>query len=339
MTSLDAIKGIKKKIASVLDDDEYADELAYEEIVTFEDVFTKEGITSVESLATLREREAIAIFRDYCLPGSKASYFHKRAQEILDGTLGSTITRSPGFPGPKNVWGFVRLGDDMNEPQVLSSGCPSLDRMLEGGFSTRHVHEIYGGSQGAKTTLLHQVACASCLPLNEGGLDSPAMVFIDTIEKNSSTLLKCMASSLGMDPQTVVGKKRRYAPTTVARLIRFCEKQLFEVMRESGARVVVLDDLSTPFLREYGSDIQKLPERQTKARRVVAALKKVANDFNAVAIMANQVGILGKVMDSHVLLQLKPHDGNVMRLILERAVDLPKGECLLELTQNGFQEH
>lgn len=57
----------------------------------------------------------------------------------------------------------------------LSSGCKELDSILEGGFETGTLTEMYGEYRCGKTQLCHTL-CVTCqLPVHLGGAEGRAL--------------------------------------------------------------------------------------------------------------------------------------------------------------------
>ncbi|MFX0139706.1 MAG: helix-hairpin-helix domain-containing protein, partial [Candidatus Hodarchaeota archaeon] len=124
----------------------------------------------------------------------------ERAQRIIE-DAGKLLD---DFMGAKD--GFL-MGEDLikqyEKVERLTTGCPSFDKILGGGFETQKVYEIYGKEKSGKSRLCHQLIARAHMPKNKGGLGSPAAVYIDTEGTFNMKTLKTMAQYVGVDPNMV----------------------------------------------------------------------------------------------------------------------------------------
>lgn len=67
----------------------------------------------------------------------------------------------------------------MSEPTYLSSGVSSIDRLLEGGFELGTMSEIHSDADVGKSWMNLQLAVMCNRPIEDGGLDRPALI-VDT---------------------------------------------------------------------------------------------------------------------------------------------------------------
>jgi RecA/RadA recombinase len=58
----------------------------------------------------------------------------------------------------------------------LSTGSTSFDKMLNGGFESRSVNEVYGEFRCGKTQLSHTLAVVAQLPVSRGGGNGKVVV-------------------------------------------------------------------------------------------------------------------------------------------------------------------
>lgn len=78
--------------------------------------------------------------------------------------------------------GFLSASD-LHEKRVeivrLTTGSREIDNLLNGGFETGEITEIFGESGIGKTQLCHMLAVTCQLPFNQGGGEGKCM-YIDT---------------------------------------------------------------------------------------------------------------------------------------------------------------
>ncbi len=296
------------------------------------------GIVDINYLAsaTIHELEAIGFGKD------RAQRIIEEAGKILD-----------EFMGAKD--GFL-MGTDLikqySKMERLSTGSPSFDKILGGGFETQKVYEVYGKEKSGKSRLCHQLVVRAHLSKEKGGLGSPAAVYIDTEGTFNMKTLKTMAQYVGLDPE-MVSKNLAYSkPPTSGTLNYIIWKHLPKIMEQTGARIVILDSIATHFRAEYGIARQLLPERQMRANQVIHNLKKAATKFNALIVMTNQAvanvsgygapynHAMGLVVghESQVRIRIQKKSGPEREIMIEKAIDLPEDTCKLDMTEFGFEE-
>ena len=254
------------------------------------------------------------------------------------------------------IFGFVsgeELIKQYGKRQYLTSGSKDLDGILyvNKGFQTQKLYEIYGPEGTGKSTLLHQLICTAYLPPDKGGLGAGA-IYIDTEGSFSMKRIEEIAPRFGIDPAEITRSVIKSSPPTSDVLLYLCETELEKMASETGARLFCLDSIATHFRSEYGTERQCLPERQQKANKVVHALKRVAQQMNGVAIMTNQVSanvtgmgrpwqhsmgfVIGHEAHVRIRVSIKSTSEALRLLTIEKALDLPPNECILQIDTTGF---
>lgn len=252
-------------------------------------------------------------------------------------------------------FGFV-TGDVLlkkyDEVLTLSSGCPSIDEILDGGFRTQKLYDVYGKEGTGKSSLMHQLICRSFLPIEVGGLGSPAAIYIDTEGSFNLNRIKKIAPFYHLDPVEVLKKIYRAMPPTSDVLSYVCMNQLNPIMEQTGARIVVIDSLSTPFLCEYGDERLLIREMVRKIYSIINCLKNMAVNNNALVLITNYTadnptGYMPLYINAlkvhakyttHYVIRLSSHREKEKKFVLEKSVDLPNKECPVMLTEFGLQE-
>lgn len=69
--------------------------------------------------------------------------------------------------------------DLTKEEKFLSTGCPSIDATLKGGFPNRGITQIYGAAGTGKTQFALQLCLTVQLPISHGGFEAGA-VYVST---------------------------------------------------------------------------------------------------------------------------------------------------------------
>jgi len=85
----------------------------------------------------------------------------------------------------------------------VTTGSKELDKLLEGGFETGSITELFGEFRTGKTQLCHQI-CVTCqLPLEQGGGEGKAL-YIDTEGTFRPERLLAIAERYGLNGDDVL---------------------------------------------------------------------------------------------------------------------------------------
>jgi len=253
----------------------------------------------------------------------------------------------------KNGIGFV-MGDallqEYEEREILTTGCQSLDRILGGGLETQRVYEFYGSNGVGKTNLLHQLICTAMLKKENGGLDCP-IIYLDAEGNFSPKRIRMIAPRFSLKPSFVLSRIAKYSIPTSKILQKSVTKDIYPILNETGARLILLDSITTNVRAEYEGETS-LPIRQNVLGKIVHALKDIAQTYNAVVVVINQVtsnpknntttfsggNILGHEIQVRVAIRRLTGLGDQRDFYVEKAVDLENNSCLLTMHSQGFYE-
>ena len=252
-----------------------------------------------------------------------------------------------------NIGGFVSGGallERRREVLKLTSKVESIDDLLGGGFETQALVEVYGAFGSGKTQIGHQLAVNCTLPLEEGGFDGDVF-YIDTEDTFRPERITQMARGHGLDPEQVLSR------THVARAYNSAHQMLLvdEIKRMSkglNVKMIIVDSLTSHFRAEFiGRGM--LANRQQKLNRHLKDLKQLADVNNALVLVTNQVhskpdamwGDPTKPVGGHVLahastfrLYLRKAKGGRRIARLVDSPNLPDGECVYQVTQEGLRD-
>ena len=252
-----------------------------------------------------------------------------------------------------NIGGFVSgvaLLDRRREVQKLSSKVQSIDDLLGGGFETQALVEVYGAFGSGKTQIGHQLAVNCTMPVEDGGFDGDVF-YIDTEDTFRPERITQMARGHGLDPDAVLSRIH------VARAYNSAHQMLLaeEIKRMSkglNVKMIIVDSLTSHFRAEFiGRGM--LANRQQKLNRHLKDLKQLGDVNNALVLVTNQVhskpdamwGDPTKPIGGHVLahastfrLYLRKAKGGRRIARLVDSPNLPDGECVYQVTQEGLRD-
>jgi len=289
------------------------------------------GFNTIESLATATIREL-----------SSAGVGEKQAAKIIEEARNSITLQ------------FVHADEllKMRENVArLKTGSRALDELLGGGLETQTITEFYGEYGSGKSQMCHQLCVNVQLPQDGGGLEAGAL-YVDTENTFRPERIVQMAKHMGLDPTEVI-KRIIYAQAyTSDHQILLIEKA-DKIIKENNIRLIVVDSLTADFRSEYIGR-ETLAERQQKLNKHMHRLFRLAQAFNLVAVVTNQVmakpdaffGDKVEAIGGHIV----AHTSHT-RVFLRRATRmnvrigrlvsspyLPEGERIFKITENGIED-
>ncbi len=231
----------------------------------------------------------------------------------------------------------------------LTTGSAELDTLLSGGMETQAITECYGAYGSGKTQIAHQLAVNVQLPKDKGGLDGSAL-FVDTENTFRPERIEQMAKAINLDPKEVLEKIYVGRAYNSDHQILLIEKAK-DMIKEKNIRLVVIDSLTSHFRSEYvgrGS----LATRQQKLNQHLHTLQKIADMYNCVVYVTNQVmakpdvlfGDPTEAVGGHVLhhaatfrIYLRKSKGDKRIAKLVDSPHLPDGEAVFRVTPEGIR--
>ncbi len=177
----------------------------------------------------------------------------------------------------------------------ITTGSQNFDEILEGGFETGAITELYGEFGSGKTQVAHQMAVNVQLTSEKGGLNGK-VIYIDTENTFRPERIMQMAKGKGLDPEETLKNirvARAYNSDHQMLLAEKAEELLKK--KEENYRLLIVDSLTTHFRAEFVGR-GTLSERQQKLNRHMHTLLKLADMYNIAVIVTNQVMAKPNVM-------------------------------------------
>jgi len=247
---------------------------------------------------------------------------------------------------------FVR-GDELVEIRKnvrrLTTGCSSMDRLLNGGIETQSLTEFYGEFGSGKSQMCHQLCVTVQLGEAQGGLNG-SVLYIDTEATFRPERVMQIAPRFGVKPEDVL-KGIVYAEAYTSNHQTVLLENADEVIKENDVRLIIVDSVMSHFRSEYlGREM--LAPRQQQLNKHLHKLMRLSRAFNAAAVITNQVmaspdaffskavspvggHILGHM--SHSRIFLRKGRGNVRIAKLTASPSLPEGEVPMRITERGME--
>ena len=232
----------------------------------------------------------------------------------------------------------------------LTTGSKKLDELLTGGMESKSITESYGAYGSGKSQISMQLAVTVQLPVDKGGMASKAVV-IDSEGSFRPERVKQIAEAMGLDPEETLSNIAVARAYTSDEQMMIAEK-VYNMAKDGNIKLVVVDSLTALFRSEY-TGRGMLAERQQKLNRHLATLHKIADDFNAVVYVTNQVHsrpdmffgdptapvgghILGHAATFRLYLRKSKGGKRIARLV--DAPHLPDGEAVFMVSEKGVHD-
>jgi DNA repair protein RadA len=243
-----------------------------------------------------------------------------------------------------------RLHELSKQVSYITTGSKHLDNLLMGGIETRAITEFYGEFGTGKTQLCHTLAVNVQLPREMGGLESPA-IYIDTEMTFRPERIVEIANARNLDPKEAL-KNILVARARGASHLLLLIRELPRRLRETGARLVVIDSAVAPFRAEYVGRGQ-LSERQQLLNVMMHDLIRMAELYDVAIVITNQVqaapdviyGDPTRPIGGHVVahavtyrIYLRKSKGNTRIASIVDSPKHPPGEAVFVIAPDGIRD-
>jgi len=232
----------------------------------------------------------------------------------------------------------------------ITTGSKALDQLLGGGVQTQAITEFFGEYATGKSQVGFQLSVNVQLPPEKGGLNGSAL-FIDTESTFRAERILQIAKAADLEPTKAL--KNIY----VAKAYN-SDHQLFliekskEIIKDKNIKLLVVDSLMSHFRAEY-TGRGELAARQQKVNRMMHELQRIADAFNIAIYVTNQViarpdvlfgdptipsggHVVAHQATYRVYLRKSREDKRIARL--RDSPDLPPGECVFRITEEGIRD-
>jgi DNA repair protein RAD51 len=204
----------------------------------------------------------------------------------------------------------------------VTTGSKELNSIMQGGFETGSITELFGEFRTGKTQLCHTI-CVTCqLPLEQGGGAGKAL-YIDTEGTFRPKRIRAIAARYNLRPEDVLDNiacARAYNSEHQMQLL----VQAAALMAGHRYAVLVVDSATALFRTDF-TGRGELAERQQKLAQFLRHLQKLADEFGVAVVITNQVV---SSPDAGAMFKgdgLKPIGGNIMAHASTTRIKLRKG--------------
>ncbi|KAH8796530.1 DNA recombination and repair protein Rad51 [Hyaloscypha finlandica] len=166
----------------------------------------------------------------------------------------------------------------------ISTGSKQLDAALNGGFQTMSINEVYGEFRCGKTQLAHTMAVIAQLPKDMGGAEGKVAYTEGTFRPER---IQEIAERFGVDPDQAC-ENISYARAQNSEM----QSELLEGLAANFAtneyRLLIIDSVMALYRTDFVGR-GELSERQQVLGTFLRRATQMAEEFNLVVLMTNQV--------------------------------------------------
>ena len=288
---------------------------------------TENGLATFMSLAVSSPTEISTMCG---LSENKARAIIKACREQL----------SLGFQKAKE---FSKKRDNIKK---IGTGCSNFDEILDGGFESSTVTEVYGRTAAGKSQLCHIMVVRALLENKTN-----KAIYIDSESTFRESRIKDFSEANKLDYDDAMNRiyvARSFNVDHQMLLVDEIEKMLQE---DDTYRIIVIDSLTSHFRANY-SGRGELAPRQQKLNKHLHQILRIADLYNLVVIVTNQVqsdpGVFygnpekpigGNILSHSVtsIIYLRPGKAGSRVAKLVDSPNLPIAEGNYSITKNGFE--
>lgn len=230
----------------------------------------------------------------------------------------------------------------------VTTGCKAFDAMLGGGIESGAITETYAQYGGGKTQLAHAL-CVNMLKQDESSI----AVYIDTEGTFRPDRIEQIAKGVGLDPSDALRRIKVARAFNADHQMLLAEKVEDLIKKQNfKVKLVVVDSLTSHFRAEFIGR-GALAERQQKINKHMHILLKIANVFNLIVYVTNQVmsrpdqffgdpteaiggNIVGHNSTFRIYLRRGKKNSRVAKLV--DSPNLPDSECGFYITEEGLKD-
>lgn len=230
----------------------------------------------------------------------------------------------------------------------ITTGSKNLDKLLGGGIETQAITEVYGQFASGKSQLGFTLCVNVQLPRESGGLGK-GVLFVDTENTFSPTRIVQIAKHNKLDPEKVL-KNIHVARAYNSEHQMLLVEKANELIEENKIGLIIVDSLTSHFRSDFVGRGELAP-RQQKLNKHLHMLQKLADAHNVAVYVTNQVmarpdilfgdptaPVGGHVLAHQATYRLyfrKGKEGTRIAKLMD-AANLPEGECVFKITENGL---
>ena len=271
--------------------------------------------------------------------------------------MGEAAARKIINAGRNNLDMGFASGEELLEKRAkiikINTGSKAFDELVGGGFESGCITECFGSYGSGKTALANQLAI-NALDINEEGVPQAYAVWIDSENTFRPERIKQICDENGLDPLVIL-RNIKVVRAFNSDHQMMCAEKVEDLIQKDDLKInmIIVDSLMTHFRSEFLGRGQ-LATRQQKINKHMHVLMKIADQYNLVVYVTNQVmskpdtffgdpteaiggNIVGHNSATRLYLRRGKKGTRVAKLV--DSPYLPDGECIFRITDKGIEDN
>ncbi|MBT3324404.1 DNA repair and recombination protein RadA [archaeon] len=271
--------------------------------------------------------------------------------------MGEAAARKIINAGRNNLDMGFTSGEELLEKRAkiikVGTGSKAFDELVGGGFESGCITECFGSYGSGKTALANQLAI-NALDINEEGIPQAYAIWIDSENTFRPERIKQICDENGYDPLTIL-RNIKVVRAFNSDHQMMCAEKVEDLIQKEGLKInmIIVDSLMTHFRSEFIGR-GTLANRQQKINKHMHVLMKIADQYNLVVYVTNQVmsrpdtffgdpteaiggNIVGHNSATRLYLRRGKKGTRVAKLV--DSPYLPDGECIFRITDKGIEDN
>ena len=206
--------------------------------------------------------------------------------------MGEAAARKIINAGRNNLDMGFASGEELLEKRAkiikINTGSKAFDELVGGGFESGCITECFGSYGSGKTALANQLAI-NALDINEEGEPQAYAVWIDSENTFRPERIKQICDENGLDALKIL-RNIKVVRAFNSDHQMMCAEKVEDLIQKDGLKInmIIVDSLMTHFRSEFIGR-GTLSTRQQKINKHMHVLMKIADQYNLVVYVTNQV--------------------------------------------------
>ena len=270
--------------------------------------------------------------------------------------MGEAAARKIINAGRNNLDMGFTSGEELLEKRAkiikVGTGSKAFDELVGGGFESGCITECFGSYGSGKTALANQLAI-NALDINEEGIPQAYAIWIDSENTFRPERIKQICDENGYDPLTIL-RNIKVVRAFNSDHQMMCAEKVEDLIQKEGLKInmIIVDSLMTHFRSEFIGR-GTLANRQQKINKHMHVLMKIADQYNLVVYVTNQVmsrpdtffgdpneaiggNIVGHNSTFRIYLRRGKKGSRVAKLV--DAPNLPDAEAMFFVKEEGIRD-
>lgn len=242
------------------------------------------------------------------------------------------------------------LGSDIKNKQentkYIPTYCENVDNLLGGGLRLGTTMELFAEFSSGKTQIGHVLAVSVIKNFPES-----EVIYIDTENTFSGKRIEQICEGLEIDPKQTLNQIKVGKAVSSDHQILLTESIEKEIVKGSNIKLVIIDSLMNHFRAEYLGR-GTLANRQQTINGYLHKIASLVSNYGLAVYMTNQIqsdpgamfGDPNKAIGGNIIAHfattrayIRKAAKGTRKMILVDSPDLPEGEALYKITNNGIE--